>query len=332
MIGGYDMVKVGVVGLGVMGQHHARVYSQLGCQFVGVADADFEKARTVGEHYGIPYYADYRELLSRVDAVSIVVPTSLHRKVAVDFLSKGIHCLVEKPIASKLEDAEEMRIVAQATQAKLAVGHIERFNPAVTRLKEIINEGVLGEIMIISTRRVGPFARRIRDVGIIVDSASHDIDVARYLVGKEPVTTFARSGRLIHASQEDHAVIVLDFGSSTASIEVNWFTPHKVRTLVATGSKGIAYLDYIEQRLTVHRWGEEWDVPIEKTEPLKLELEHFLRCAENNEQPLVDGLEGIRVLELCLAAARQPKLQPLRAGDSAVAQAIARQEEAHVSR
>ncbi len=100
------MVKVGVVGLGVMGQHHARVYSQLGCEFVGVVDADEDKARTVGEHYGVPYYADHRELVSQVDAVSIVVPTSLHRKVAMDFLSKGVHCLVEKPIASKLEDAE----------------------------------------------------------------------------------------------------------------------------------------------------------------------------------------------------------------------------------
>jgi UDP-N-acetylglucosamine 3-dehydrogenase len=137
---------------------------------------------------------------------------------------------------------------------------------------------------------------------------------------------------LMHASQEDHAVIVLDFGSSMASIEVNWFTPHKVRSLVATGSMGIAYLDYIEQRLTIHHWGKEWHVPVQKTEPLKLELEHFLRCAENGEQPLVDGHEGIRVLELCLAAARQPKLQTRIAGDGATAQPIARQEETHVSR
>lgn len=326
------MVRVGVVGLGVMGQHHARVYSELECELVGVADADIDKARVVGEHYGVPYYVDHRELVSRADAVSIAVPTSVHRKVALDFLGKGVHCLVEKPIASKLEDAEEMKRVAQATNAKLAVGHIERFNPAVSRLKEIIDEGILGEVMIISTRRVGPFARRIRDVGIIVDSASHDIDVARYLLGREPVTTFARSGRLMHATQEDHAVIVLDFGSSMASIEVNWFTPHKVRSLVATGSMGIAYLDYMEQRLTVHHWGKEWHVPIQKAEPLKLELEHFLKCTENGHKPLVDGNEGVRVLELCLTAARQPKLQTPIAGDSAIAQAIARQEEAHVSR
>jgi len=326
------MVKVGVVGLGVMGQHHARVYSQLECELVGVADTDIEKARVVGEHYGVPYYGDHRELVSRADAVSIAVPTSLHRKVAMDFLGRGVHCLVEKPIASRLEDAEEMQKIAQATNAKLAVGHIERFNPAVARLKEIIDEGILGEVMIISTRRVGPFARRIRDVGIIVDSASHDIDVARYLVGKEPITTFARSGRLMHATQEDHAVIVLDFGGTTASIEVNWFTPHKVRSLVATGSMGIAYLDYIEQRLTVHHWGKEWHVPIQRAEPLKLELDHFLRCAQNGEQPMVNGYEGTRVLELCLAAARQPKSGREAAGDGTAAQLIARQEGVHVPR
>ena len=326
------MVKVGVVGLGVMGQHHARVYSQLECELVGVADADLEKARVVGEHYGVPYYDDHRELVSHTDAVSIAVPTSLHRTVAQDFLSKGVHCLVEKPIASRLDDAEEMNRVAQATNARLAVGHIERFNPAVSRLKAIIDEGILGEVMIISTRRVGPFARRIRDVGIIVDSASHDIDVARYLLGREPITTFARSGRLMHPTQEDHAVIVLDFGSAMASIEVNWFTPHKVRSLVATGSMGIAYLDYVEQKLTIHQWGKEWHVPIRNTEPLKLELEHFLRCAENGEEPLVDGHEGVRVLELCLAAARQPKLRTEIAGESAAAQLIALQEKAHVSK
>jgi UDP-N-acetylglucosamine 3-dehydrogenase len=326
------MVRVGVVGLGAMGQQHARVYSQLECKLVGVVDADVDKARTVGEHYGVPYYADHRELVSEVDAVSIAVPTSLHRKVATDFLSKGVHCMVEKPIASRLEDAKVMREVAEQGHAKLAVGHIERFNPAVTRLKEIIDQGILGEIMIISIRRVGPFAHRIRDVGIIVDSASHDIDVARYLLHKEPIATFARSGRLVHETQEDHAVIVLDFGTSMASIEVNWFTPHKTRTLVATGSMGIAYLDYIEQKLTVHNWGRESDIPIQKAEPLKLELEHFLRCVQNGEQPLVDGYEGTCVLELCLAAAGQPKLQVLIDGDFVRAQAIARQEEVHVSR
>jgi UDP-N-acetylglucosamine 3-dehydrogenase len=307
------MIKVAVIGLGNMGQHHVRVYQELECQLVAVADTDVQKAKRIGEQYGVPYCAEYKELIPYVDAVTIAVPTTLHSSIALDFLSRGVHCLVEKPIASCLEDAEEMRRVAGRTKAKLAIGHIERFNPAVTRLKSIIDQGVLGELMIISIRRVGPFACQVRDVGIIVDTASHDIDIARYLVGREPIGTYTRSGRLIHRNQEDHAVIVLDFGSTTASIEVNWLTPHKVRSLVATGSKGIAYLDYIAQTLAVHNSRDAWSVPVQKTEPLKLELKHFLRCAKNGQEPLVDGYEGLRTLELCLEAAKRPGLHRQRA-------------------
>ncbi len=295
------MIRVGVVGLGMIGQHHARVYSQIGCKLVGVVDADPEKARAMGERYGTRYYSDYTNLIPQVDAVSIAVPTTLHRQIVLDFISRGVHCLVEKPIASNLEEAREMIQSAEEKGIKLMVGHIERFNPAVLRLKEIIDEGRLGKLMIISTRRVGPFASRIRDVGIIVDTATHDIDVARYLVGKEPLNVFAKAGRFKH-QKEDHAIVVLDFGDTTACIEVNWFTPHKVRSLVATGSEGIAYLDYIEQEVVLHNSQGIEMVKIEKAEPLRLELEHFLRCVANDEKPMIDGYEGLNVLKIALEA------------------------------
>ena len=296
-------LRVGVVGLGMMGQHHARVYSQLGYNLVGVVDADMKRAKETGEKYGASYYTDYSELISQVDAVSIVVPTTLHRQIATEFMGQGVHCLVEKPIASTLEEAQDMIRVAEENHVKLAVGHIERFNPAVQKLKEIIDEGTLGQLMIISTRRVGPFVPRIRDVGIIIDTATHDIDVARYLAGSEPVNVFSKAGRFQHP-KEDHAIVVLDFGNTVASIEVNWFTPHKVRSLVATGSEGIAYLDYIEQELTVHNSQSTQVIKVEKGEPLKLELSHFLGCVRNGEKPLVDGTEGLRVLEIALEASK----------------------------
>jgi len=219
----------------------------------------------------------------------------------MDFIRQGVHCLVEKPIASNVEGAEEMIRGAEENHVKLMVGHIERFNPAVLRLKQIIDEGTLGKLMIISTRRVGPFASRIRDVGIIIDSATHDIDVARYLTGEEPVSVFSKAGRFGH-QKDDHAIVILDFGDTTACIEVNWFTPYKVRSLVATGSEGIAYLDYIEQELTVQNSQGMEMIRVEKAEPLKLELEHFLKCVKNNEKPLVDGYEGLRVLKIALEA------------------------------
>lgn len=301
------MIKVGVIGIGTMGQHHARVYSspELGCELVAVADVNLGKAREIGNKYGVKTYTNYKDLINKeeVEAVSIVVPTLMHKKVALDFIKAGTHCLIEKPIAANLEDAREMIKEAERNNVKLAVGHIERFNPAVTKLKEIIDEGILGELIIISTRRVGPFVSRIKDVGIIVDSATHDIDVARYLIGKEPVKVFAKSGGVKH-KRGDHAIIVLDFGNSSSAIEVNWFTPHTVRKLVATGTKGIAYLDYLEQKIKVYNAEWKMSPKIGRKEPLILELEHFLECIKKNENPIVNGYEGLKVLEIAIKAER----------------------------
>jgi UDP-N-acetylglucosamine 3-dehydrogenase len=297
------MIKVGVVGLGAMGQHHVRLYSQLDCELVGVADADFERAREIGEKYQVKYFPDHRELLSRVDAVSIAVPTTLHHSVALDFLRAGVHCLVEKPIAFSVEEAEEMIQTATEKHVNLAIGHIERFNPAVVKLKQILDEGILGKLLTVSTRRVGPFVPRIRDVGVVIDSATHDIGVVKYLIGREPISVFSRVGSLKH-TKEDHAIIVLDFEDTTACIEVNWFTPRKIRTLVATGSEGTAHLDYIEQKLTIYTAQEGKIVSIERDEPLKLEIKDFLRSIQEGIKPSVDGVEGREIIRLALESCK----------------------------
>jgi UDP-N-acetylglucosamine 3-dehydrogenase len=284
-----------------MGQNHVRVYSQLDCQLVGVADIDPNRAKEIGGKYNVQYYSDYHELLYKVDAISIAVPTTMHYPVAMDFLKARVHCLVEKPIAFSMDEASEMIKTADNMCVNLAIGHIERFNPAVVRLKEIVDAGVLGELLIISTRRVGPSVPRVRDVGVVIDSATHDIGVIRYLLDKEPVSIFSRVGTLKHP-KEDHAVIVMDFGATTACIEVNWFTPHKVRTLVATGSEGIAYLDYIEQTLKIYTSNEEKPQNIQKSEPLKLEIEDFLTSILKRKRPSVDGKEGLDILKIALDA------------------------------
>ena len=215
------------------------------------------------------------------------------------FIERGVHCLVEKPIASSLEDAKEMVEAAERYRVKLMVGHIERFNPAVRKLKEIVDSGKLGKLLLLSARRVGPLAPRVIDVGVIVDLATHDIDVVRYLTGKEPIKVYSKYGSIKHP-KEDHAILLLDLGDVAASIEVNWFTPHKVRTLVATGTEAIAYLNYIEQELEVYN--AEWRMipKIEKCEPLEIELRHFIECVEKDLRPLVDGYEGLKTLEVAL--------------------------------
>jgi UDP-N-acetylglucosamine 3-dehydrogenase len=242
-------------------------------------------------------------LIPKVNAVSIAVPTTKHHAISMDFLDAGVHCLVEKPIAFSLAEGNEMIEMAQNKHLNLAIGHIEHFNPAVVKLKQIVDEGSLGKLLIISTRRVGPFVPRIRDVGVIIDSATHDIGVIRYLIGEEPISIVSRVGRLKHA-KEDHAVIMLEFDGTTANIEVNWFTPHKIRTLVATGSEGIAYLDYIKQSVTVFDSHNNEIVNILEGEPLKLELQDFIDSIVTRRKPTVDGLDGLAILKIALDACK----------------------------
>ena len=303
------MLHVGVIGLGAMGQHHARVYSQLNCALAGVADLDTERAKTAGEKYGVPYYSDYRRLLDSVDAVSIAVPTSSHHAVAMDFLNHSIHCLVEKPIAVDMLEARDMVVAARKSHVNLAVGLIELYNPAVVKLKQIIDDRILGVLLIISSRRACPFVPRISDTGAVMDTAIHDIGVVKYLTGKDPVSIFSRVGQEKHC-KEDYAVVVLDFGTTEACIEVNWFTPQKVRTLVATGSQGVAHLDYIEQTLRLETDAGIEIIPIQKDEPLKVELRDFLKSIEDGRKPSVDGAEGTEILKLSLESSRNNFYSP----------------------
>lgn len=299
-------MRVGVVGVGSMGQNHARIYSGLkGVKLVGVADADASRGKLVAETNKTKAFTDYRDLLREgVDAVSVVVPTALHFEVASFFLKNGVNCLVEKPITPTLEEGRALVDLAKEQGKKLMVGHIERFNPAVQKAKHIIDEGLLGKVLIISTRRVGPYSPRITDVGIIIDLATHDIDVSRYLTGMEPDGICSAYGSIKHA-KEDHAIILLDFGGCAASIEVNWFTPHKVRTAVITGTGGIAYMDYIEQTLTVYNSEWKMEPKIEKEEPLKKELMHFADCVATGREPLVNGEEGLRTLGVALKSLKE---------------------------
>jgi len=296
-------MKLGVVGLGNMGQHHARLYSQMGL-LVAVADSNPERAREMGELYGVYYTHCYQDLFYMVDAVSVVVPTTLHQKVAVDFLSQGVHVLVEKPIAFHTTEAQEMVGAALRKGVNLAVGHIEHFNPAVVKLKEVIDSGTLGKLLTISTRRVGPFVPRVRDVGVVIDSATHDIGVLCYLLGKAPRTVFSRTGNE-RSNKEDYAFMTLDFGETIGAIEVNWFTPHKVRTLTATGTNGVASLDYIEQTLVIRNSHDLTVCDVENCEPLKLELEDFIQSIEQHRPPKVNGKQGLDILRIALEGTRK---------------------------
>lgn len=298
---GYSL-RVGIIGVGSMGRHHVRVYHELGVNIVGVTDADSGKARKIAAQYGTKAYSGYIELLNQgLDAVSIAVPTIEHKAVALAAIEQGVNLLIEKPIADSVVSAREILSAAEKKKMKLLVGHIERFNPVVQGLKQIMDEGILGRLILISARRVGPFVSRIGDTGIIVDVATHDIDISRYLVGKECTSVFARATRYKNI-KGDAALILIDFGGVFASIEVNWYTPHKVRSLSVTGTRGIAYLDYLKQEFEVHNTKGSMIPEIEREEPLRRELVHFLDCITGNKQPLVSGHDGLKVLEIAARA------------------------------
>ena len=298
-------MKIGVIGTGKMGKNHVRIYSDLrGVDELYVTDMNKEAGQEVAKAYNANFVDSMEELLSSVDAVSICTPTSAHFDTAKQVIEAGVHCLIEKPVTASIEEAKTLEKLASGKDLVVGVGHIERFNPAVSKLKELIENSMLGDLLLVSARRVGPFVPRIMDVGIITDSASHDIDVIRYLIGSEPKQVFSL-WRGLKNKRGDHALIVFDFGDTLASIEVNWFSPDKVRNLTVTGTKGTAALDYRDQELVVYNLDSKIIPKIEKAEPLRLELEHFIDCIINDKEPLVNAYEGFKVLEIATEAEKK---------------------------
>jgi len=300
------LIRVGVIGTGAMGQNHVRIYSEIeGVELAGISDVDQKRVEAMAAQFKTKAFTDYKKMFAEgLDAVSVVVPTKLHTQVVLDALDTGMHVLVEKPIADTTENAELMIEAAKKAGKILMVGHIERFNPAVIKLKEIIDSGTLGKIVSISTKRVGPYNPRIRDVGVILDIGVHDIDVISYLYGKRINSVYAIAGADIH-SFEDHASIILRMDHNFAGVvETNWLTPHKVRQLTAIGLKGVAYLDYINQTVQLH--DNEWirKSKVEPSEPLKNELTYFIDCVAKGKDPKPCGEDGKHALEVAMAAIR----------------------------
>jgi len=296
-------MRVGVIGIGSMGKNHLRVYSEMNQEIVGISDINIERGNFLAEKYNTKFFRDYRELLKKdLDAVSIAVPTTLHKKVALDCMEKGINILIEKPIADTLRNALEIKAKAEKEDLKVMVGHIERFNPAIEKIKEMTGTGEMGELVSISAKRVGPYNPRIRDVGIIIDLGVHDIDIISYLYKDKVEYVYASAGSVIH-NFEDHASILLKFRNGHAGlIETNWLTPFKIRTLTMVGDRGIASIDYLVPSLKLYNEKEEKYIRIEKKEPLKSELEHFIECIKKNKEPIVSIEDGKNALKIALSA------------------------------
>ena len=308
-------LRAAVIGLGMMGRAHVRVWNELveGVELVAVADSDPDVLREATATSPVHGYPDAEALLSResVDLVSVVVPTSLHLATTLAALRAGAHVLVEKPIAATRDEAEQMIEAARAARRMLTVGHIERFNPAIRELRRRLADGELGRIFEIRATRLGPFPARIRDVGVVVDLAPHDLDVMRYLLGSDPVRLYAETEQRIHTDHEDLFVGVLKFANGAIGLlDINWLTPTKQRTLTVTGERGMYTADYLAQQLVFYpnpapngsvREGERVEREIERREPLAIELDEFARAARDGGRAPVDPHEAMVALLLARA-------------------------------
>jgi predicted dehydrogenase len=301
--------------MGMMGRAHARVWNDLveGVELVAVADSDPGTLRAATATSAVHGYPDAEALLASeaVDLVSVVVPTSLHVATTLAALGAGAHVLVEKPIAATRSEAELMIESARVAGRMLTVGHIERFNPAIRELRRRLADGELGRIFEIRATRLGPFPARIRDVGVVVDLAPHDLDVMRYLLGSDPVRLYAETEQRIHTDHEDLFVGVLKFANGAVGmLDINWLTPTKQRTLTVTGERGMYTADYLAQQLVFYpnpaadgsvREGERIEREIERREPLAIELDEFARAARDGGKAPVDPHEAMVALLLARA-------------------------------
>jgi len=326
-----DILRAGVIGAGAMGRHHVRIYHDLDdVDLVAVADPDAARIADVARRYPARAYADYRDMLAEasLDMVSVAAPSQAHLAAALAAIEAGAHVLVEKPIAPTVAEGETIVAAATAAGVLLSVGHVERFNPAVIELKRRLASGELGRVFKIEARRLGPFPARVRDVGVVIDLATHDLDIMRWLIDQPVVRVSAETARRIHTSHEDLLAGHLRFADGTIGIlNVDWLTPTKVRELSVTGERGLFVVNYLTQELRFYendaadsRWealgvltgvseGNMTRLKVERREPLAAELAAFVAAVRAGGPPPVPGEDGLAALELAEAlveAGRRP--------------------------
>jgi UDP-N-acetylglucosamine 3-dehydrogenase len=313
-------LRAAVIGVGAMGINHARLYAEMeDVTLVGVADPDPEARARASRRHHTRGYADHRALLEaeRPDLVSLAAPTGEHYHIASELIARGVHLLIEKPIALTVAQGQALIAQARSCGVKLGVGHVERFNPAVTALKERLDRGELGRIFQIGVRRISGFPPRVKDVGVVLDLATHDLDVMRHLVGGEVTRVSAEISRHLDRLQEDMLCGLLRFDNDVIGLlNVNWLSPTKIRELTVNGECGMFVADYLTQDLFFYENGYEdgnWEslqmfrgvaegrmirYPIVRREPLRIELESFVRFVRDGEPFPVSGEDGLQALIL----------------------------------
>ena len=306
-------VRVGVIGIGNMGWHHARVLSLLkDAELVGVADPDPDRGQLAVEQFGCRWFADYADLLKEVEAVCIAVPTLVHHRVGMACFDAGVHVLIEKPIAATQDEASDLIRAAKAAGRLLQVGHIERFNPAFRELVKVVAGE---EVVVLEARRHSPNPDRANDVSVVLDLMIHDIDLVLELA-QAPVVRLAAAGGRSADGPIDYVNATLGFANGVvASLTASKMAHRKIRSLSAHCRSALVETDFLNRSLQIHRRTHQSfsadhgellyrndgfieEVSTSPVDPLVAELEHFLQCVRGEELPAVDGPQASRALLL----------------------------------
>jgi UDP-N-acetylglucosamine 3-dehydrogenase len=299
-------IGVAVVGTGFWGKNHARVYKELAeTELIAICDIDPERAKAVANQFGAKPYTSTAKMLKNkdIEAVSICTWSTALAKEATKAVEAGRHVLVEKPMAANVKQAENLLNKAEKEGVHLTVGFLMRFIPGLQHIKKAVQDKTIGELVCATAKRVSQWPERIGDVGVVKDTAIHDIDVMLHLFNEDPIAVYAKTGTMRHIRFEDYAQIMLTFkDGKSAFIESNWLTPYKTRILIATGSEAIMTLDYITQEVTVENAKETMKPRYTMQEPLKLELQHFANCITKKDKPLITGLDGLKALRIAESA------------------------------
>jgi UDP-N-acetylglucosamine 3-dehydrogenase len=316
---------IGLVGLGAMGRHHARLLDAVpDAELVGAVDPKGDRFDSLR---GVPLLASVDELLDLgVDGVVVAVPTADHEAIATRLAERGVSALIEKPLAADSASAGRIVESYRKSKARAVVGHVERFNPALRELKKHLDEESLGRVFWVATERVGPFPNRIADVGVVKDLATHDIDIVSWITGNRFTSVAARATHKMGREHEDLVSIVGGLSDdSVATLQVNWLTPVKRRTVTVVGEAGAYVADLLTADLYFHANSEvpaEWDAlarvtgvsegdmvryAIPKPEPLRSQLDAFLRWLDGEETDLVALEEGAAVLDVAEAILRSAR-------------------------
>jgi UDP-N-acetylglucosamine 3-dehydrogenase len=299
-------IGVAVVGTGFWGKNHARVYKELAeTELIAICDIDPQRAKAVANQFGAKPYTSAAKMLKNkdIEAVSICTWSTALAKEATKAVEAGRHVLVEKPMAANVKQAENLLNKAEKEGVHLTVGFLMRFIPGLQHIKKAVQDKTIGELVCATAKRVSQWPERIGDVGVVKDTAIHDIDVMLHLFNEDPIAVYAKTGTMRHIRFEDYAQIMLTFkDGKSAFIESNWLTPYKTRILIATGSEAIMTLDYITQEVTVENARETMKPRYPMQEPLKLELQHFANCITKKDKPLITGLDGLKALRIAESA------------------------------